>query len=972
MLDTPILKDPTHVNPHRLPVSIDPNFDTVCLMAIRFLSLLALSLLAFSSLPAADWPMWRGDPGRTATTSETLPETLALLWSRQLPASAPAYSDVRLRFDAAAEPVVLGKRLFIASNTDDSLTAYDTETGVELWKTFADGPIRFAPVAGGGRVIFGSDDGCVYCVKASDGSPVWKIRAVPSERRVLGNGRLISVWPVRGGPVLHGGRVYFAAGVWPLEGTFVFCVDAATGETIWRNDRASYLYGIHPHDAESFGGLAPQGYLLVEGEDLVVPSSQAYPARFDLKTGKLKEFALPAPGRLPGGWFASTPAAQEEDRLKRRGLLFDAEVNASLHEDKMRNEGLPEIRTTIRTARREWKFTDPLPGVEGTVHSIAAADGKLIVSTLEGNLFCLGEKKVAAEPVRYALPQSKAHPPGSDFPTSPPLPKHGFAVVLGLNHADRLAHLETEPTRQIVAIDSRSDRVKSQRQQGWIGGRAHFLEADPAAIELPPYFADLIVIDESLSLDAAALARHYRALRPFGGRILGKGATLAEAAKSADLSRAAISDAEGWTLIVREGPLEGATNYTGDWAASEDQLVRAPLGLLWYGDSIKHFKRSPQPKFIDGVMISNPKDWTDASTRKGPVDYRLLETVFTDVYTGRVLAPEEAPELRQSFAEVDQVTIQPSQYRPPRQKDDWKPEAPVAGERVNPLTGETEPRSFPKSYGCDGGVDYGLLYSMRSGTPAFYDKRFESGTINISGPRSGCTNSVIPANGVLNLPYFYEGCTCAYPLPMALSLVSMPETFEQWASWGAAEPETLSGKLQRIGLNFGAPGDRVTHDGTLWLDLPNVGGPSPDLELATEPPLKELQTFYQHSLFLKGGKGWPWVAGSGVLGLRTVTLSGLKPGDYTIRLTFSEPDETTKAGERVFGIALNGKSIAEAFDPVSAAQGAHRAATLEIPGIAIAESGELRIELRAGTGVPVLSGVEILRQGLTFSPIPQG
>src|SRR5690606_28353533 len=156
---------------------------------------------------------------------------------------------------------------------------------------------------------------------------------------------------------------------------------------------------------------------------------------------------------------------------------------------------------------------------------------------------------------------------------------------------------------------------------------------------------------------------------------------------------------------------------------------------------------------------------------KGGVDYRLLETVLSDAYTGRILTKSEAPELRQSYGPVDLETIQPSQYRPPTQKNDWKPDAPQAGERINPLTGANEPRTFPKSYGCDGGLDYGLLYSMRSGTPSFYDKQNDSGTINISGPRSGCTNSIIPANGILNLPYFYEGCTCAYPLPVALALV---------------------------------------------------------------------------------------------------------------------------------------------------------------------------------------------------------
>ena len=935
---------------------------------LRWLALYCL-LLTFSFSDGADWPMWRHDAGRTATTNEDIPDVLVPLWSRQLPGSAPAYSDARLRFDAAAEPVVLGKLLFLPSNSDDSVTAYDTETGEVIWKTFADGPVRFAPVGGQGRLIFGSDDGCVYCVKASDGSPVWKIRAVPSERRILGNGRLISVWPVRGGPVLHDGRVYFAAGVWPLEGTFVFCVDAATGETIWRNDRASYLYGIHPHQAESFGGLAPQGYILVEGDDLVVPGSQAYPARFDLKTGKLKEFTLREAGHVPGGWFASTPGAQEEQKLKRRGLLFDEEVNAKPHEDKMRSEGLPEVRTTIRTKEREWKFADKYPGVEGTVHSVAAADGKLFVVTLEGGLFCLGAKSGDSGAIHHALKKQEETIVSSESLPSQIIPRHGVVVMLGMEHAGRIVNFPTDETLQLIGIDSRPDRVGSLRQQGLLRAGRHLIESDPARIELPPYVADMIVIDEALVIDAAQLARHFHSLRPFGGRLLGKGAALSKIAASSGLSRATISEKDGWSVITREGPLEGTTNYTGDWAASEDQLVRAPLGLLWYGDSIQHFKRSPQPKFIDGVMISNPKDWTDASTRKGPVDYRLLDTVFSDVYTGRVLSPEEAPELRQSFAAVDMVTIQPSQYRPPRQKDDWKPDAPRAGERVNPMTGEVEPRVFPKSYGCDGGVDYGLLYSMRSGTPAFYDKRFESGTINISGPRSGCTNSVIPANGVLNLPYFYEGCTCAYPLPMALSLVSMPETFEQWASWGPVEAASLDGKLQRIGLNFGAPGDRVTHDGTLWVPFPKAGGPSPEVRVTTEPALGELETFYQHSLFLKGGTGWPWVAGSGLIGARVVTLSGLKAGVYSVRLTFSEPDMSIIPGARVFGVSINGEPVVDSFDPVAETKGAHRAVTLEIEERSVDASGTLRIELNAKVGQPVISGIEVARKGLTMAPI---
>ena len=911
-------------------------------MTIRPLRIPVLALLlSATSLSAADWPMWRHDAGRTATSSDPVPELQKLtpLWSRQLPAPAPAYRDARLQFDAGYEPIVVGKRLFVASNREDSVTAFDTDTGIEQWKFFTDGPVRFAPVADGDRVIFGSDDGCVYCVKADDGSLIWKHRAVPSRRLVLGNDRLISVWPVRGGPVFHDGRVYFAAGVWPLEGTFVFCLDATSGEVIWRNDKASYLYDFHPHNAESYGGLAPQGYLLVDGEtgDLVVPSSQAYPARFDLQTGELKEFELPSAGRLPGGWFASTPAAKEAQKLKRRGLLFDDQVNAKPHEDKPRSEGLPEIRSTLRAGDREIRFEDAFAGIaEGdAVHSVIAADGKLIVTTLSGNLVALGQTegdtRTVSSPVMLKRKLLAAKAP-DQLPPTDALPQDGYALMLGAADLGTIEFLLSKTQLQWVNIDADEKRIATLRALGWDERPMHFIDADPVKLELPPYLAGAIYLNESLSPDADQLKRYYESLRPFGGKIVSRISGLASLAESAKLARASIeTDANGWTTITRTGQLEGAADYTGDWTANSDQRVKAPLGLLWFGDSITHFKRSPQPKFINGVMISNPKDWTDASTRKGAVDYRLLETVFTDAYTGRILTKSEAPELRQSYGPVDLETIQPSQYRPPTQKNDWKPDAPRAGERINPLTGETEPRTFPKSYGCDGGVDYGNLYSMRSGTPSFYDKQNDSGTINISGPRSGCTNSIIPANGILNLPYFYEGCTCSYPLPVALALVSKPETFEQWASWGEVETEKLAGKIQRLGLNFGAPGDRKTDDGTLWLDVPNVGGPSPDIQISTEPALAQLETFYQHSLFLKEGNGWPWIGGSGVVGLKSVSIAGIKPGNYQIRIT------TTSDQDR--------SSFTTGADTM----------------IKVGGSGILTIE--TGTAAGPVCGIEIIRQG---------
>lgn len=897
---------------------------------IRMKKILAIVAAAsFSSAAFADdWPMWRHDPGRTAVSTDSLPdENQPLRWSRQLPVLEPAYRDVRLQFDAGYEPIAFGGRVFISSSQDDSVTAFDQKNGAQIWKFWTDGPVRFAPVGGKGRVIFGSDDGCVYCVKASDGKLVWKFRAVPSERKLIGNGRLISVWPVRGGPVLKDDRVYFAAGVWPLEGVFVYCLDAATGDVVWLNDRTSYIYGQQPHNTEAYGGLAPQGYLLVDGDELIVPCSNAYPAKLDLATGKLREFELPAAGRLPGGWFAATPPGKEA----RRGVIHDKSVNQKRHEDRLRAEGKEGVRAEIRVRDRAISF--------GDAYSKIVANGDLIVSQKDGTLACYGggedgPAQFDAPPELPEIQNDRAQQLLDAIGTT-----HGFALVFGEEDGDVLAALAQQSALKITAIHSEAETTEEQRGESQFpAAQLAFRQGDPNAFELPPFFATLIALNSEI--EAEPLQKLYDSLRPYGGCLTGP-TELAAIAKNADLPGAKVESVDGLTIIRRAGALEGSTNYLGDWKESRDLLVKAPLGVLWFGDEVSHFKRAPQPKFIDGVMVSVDKDWTDASTRvAGKVDYRLLDMKFSDVYTGREFGPDEVPVLRQSFADVDQKTIQPSQYRPP-------PGRRAKGKRINPLTGVEERREFPKRYGCDGGLNYGGLFTMRSGTAAFYDLTNDSGAVNISGPRSGCTNSVIPANGVLNIPYFYEGCTCSYPLPMALSLVSMPETFEQWMSWGEVPAAELAGKIERIGINFGAPGDRKTEDGTLWLDYPNIGGPSPQLQVETSPTKPEY--YYNHSLRMEGGEGWPWVAASGVRNLDGATIGGIKPGIYRVNLVFA----AWNADEPSFGVSVQDQQVLNDFkigEP-------RKAITYTVEDVKIDEDGELKIQFNVPAAI---SGIELL------------
>jgi outer membrane protein assembly factor BamB len=256
-------------------------------LAVIFLT----SALAAS---AADWPMWRYDAAHSAAAPGGITTNLALLWSRRLPPVRQAWPQEplqRLNFDASHEPVVMGKLLFLASANNGSVTAYDTETGAERWKVFTEGPIRCAPACGNGRVYVGSDDGYLYCLDAQTGAVAWKFRGAPAgrpDRRQLGNGHLVSFWPVRGGPVVVDGTVYFGAGIWPIFGVFIHALDAETGRVKWTNDELNYLVNVRCEHTDLWEtGVSPQGHLGVSGDSLIVPCGRAMPAGLNRITGKL-------------------------------------------------------------------------------------------------------------------------------------------------------------------------------------------------------------------------------------------------------------------------------------------------------------------------------------------------------------------------------------------------------------------------------------------------------------------------------------------------------------------------------------------------------------------------------------------------------------------------------------------------------------------------------------------------------------
>ena len=91
-----------------------------------------------------DWPQFRFGSNRGASSPEGLPVKLYLQWSREFATPSPAFpGEVRLRYDATYEPVVMGDTLFVPSMVTDSVTALDTANGKVRWRFFTGGPVRF-------------------------------------------------------------------------------------------------------------------------------------------------------------------------------------------------------------------------------------------------------------------------------------------------------------------------------------------------------------------------------------------------------------------------------------------------------------------------------------------------------------------------------------------------------------------------------------------------------------------------------------------------------------------------------------------------------------------------------------------------------------------------------------------------------------------------------------------------------------
>jgi len=189
---------------------------------------------------AGDWPAYRADIRRSASTPSALPAELDVLWTAKLGGwpDGPLTEDWKFNLHSrgpVTPPVVAGGLAVVARPEAHQVVALDAQTGERRWDFTANGRVDTPPTLHAGLCLFGTRSGWVYCLRAADGRLAWRLRVAPHEERIVAFGQLESPWPVPGSVLVVDGVAYFAAGRQPLAdgGIRVLAAEPATGKVLW-------------------------------------------------------------------------------------------------------------------------------------------------------------------------------------------------------------------------------------------------------------------------------------------------------------------------------------------------------------------------------------------------------------------------------------------------------------------------------------------------------------------------------------------------------------------------------------------------------------------------------------------------------------------------------------------------------------------------------------------------------------------
>jgi outer membrane protein assembly factor BamB len=348
-----------------------------------------------------DWPIFRGNPQQTGVATSKLPEKPEVLWK---------FSTKKA---IEGTPAIANGVVYIGS-FDENLYAIDLRTGNEKWRYKA-GETKTPAAVHDGKVYIGNLDGVLHVVDAAKGAKLWTYET-PNQAEItsgvsfIGNkilfgcvdeslyclsdkGEKLWTFRVQGGPVLATPAIAqdrtFVAG---CDST-LHILDATKGQELSSLDLGGQI-----------GSTAA-----VSGDQLFVGTMSSTVLGVDWKQGKVSWSYESEKTKQP---FYSSPAVTDKvivlgcrdkhvralDRAKGTEVwdfVAAGQVDCSpvivgdrvIVGAKDRVGSLYVLDLAKGTQRAKIELDGAIIG------SPAVADGRLVIATEKGTVYCLGEKK---------------------------------------------------------------------------------------------------------------------------------------------------------------------------------------------------------------------------------------------------------------------------------------------------------------------------------------------------------------------------------------------------------------------------------------------------------------------------------------------------------------------------------------------------------------------------------------------------
>jgi outer membrane protein assembly factor BamB len=357
-----------------------------------------------SSKGTNDWPSYGQNALHNNRTSTAVPSELKLLWTKPLGKILTA-------------PTVANGMVFVADSDRHQVMAFNANDGTRRWTYTADAPVKIPPTYDNGLCLFGASDGRVYCLRASDGKLVWRFQAARTPRRIVGHERVESTWPIETGVIVNDGLAYFVAGRHGQVdgGVDVYAVESRTGRVEWHSvakGGGSTSMLVCDGTAVFLWSRRTRFPLRAKGQR---PPSAQYPAAAYSADLLELTYAIGYKEKGPGMWATLPVRAQamvragdtvfvsgqldsdRKDGLQikwikgRRGPAGTRDIPHKHPLDTSKSDE-PKYHLWSFSAQGGKKLTElQLPSAP-VFDGMAAAGGRLFLTTQKGELLCFGGK----------------------------------------------------------------------------------------------------------------------------------------------------------------------------------------------------------------------------------------------------------------------------------------------------------------------------------------------------------------------------------------------------------------------------------------------------------------------------------------------------------------------------------------------------------------------------------------------------